>query len=299
MTATTLPEPKAEDAPFLTASSTVESGEVPTPFQIEDQKIDSDKPAVVLTSLEFTLVFVGLAFAVFLASLDQTIIAVALQAIATEFQSLDQINWIASAFFLTATAFIPMYGQLADVFGRKATFLLAIGIFGLGSLLCGASQSMNMLIASRAIAGIGGSGIFGVAMIIIADCTSARDRGKFLGLIGAMFGVASICGPLVGGAFVDHVSWRWIFYINLPICFITVLTVAAFLKSPYSSNDSTWTKLKKIDWIGTFLLVASVVSLLVAIQGGGTQFAWKSAPAISLIIVGVLLAVLFVYVEGW
>ncbi|KAJ3230074.1 hypothetical protein HDU77_001392, partial [Chytriomyces hyalinus] len=161
-----------ESQKFLTADATL--AVLPTDsessnFMIQDEKTGEEKPAVVLTTVEFVLVFVGLAFSVFLASLDQTIVAVALQAVASEFNSLDKINWIGTAFFLTATSFIPMYGQLADVFGRKPTFLLAIGIFQIGSLMCGAANSMNLLIAARAIQGVGGSGIFSISMIIIAD----------------------------------------------------------------------------------------------------------------------------------
>ncbi|KAI8622093.1 major facilitator superfamily domain-containing protein [Chytriomyces sp. MP71] len=183
-TSSTVPLP-TEDS-FLTVTEAVESG-TGKPAQPEQILSIQDSPssaaavASSLSTIEFVLVFVGLAFAVFLAALDQTIVAVALQAIASEFNSLDQINWIATGYFLTATAFIPVYGQLADIFGRKATFLVAIGIFELGSLLCGVATSMNMLIAARAIAGLGGSGIFSLVIIIISDLTSVRDRGKYLG----------------------------------------------------------------------------------------------------------------------
>ncbi|KAJ3059251.1 hypothetical protein HDU99_006432 [Rhizoclosmatium hyalinum] len=216
-------------------------------------------PAPLLTTLEFVLVFIGLALAVFLAALDQTIVAVALQAIANEFQSLDQINWIGTGYFLTATAFIPVYGQLADIFGRKSIFLLAIGIFELGSLLCGVATSMNMLIAARAIAGVGGSGIFSLAIIIISDLTSVRDRGKYLGLIGACYGLASVAGPLLGGVFVDQ---RWVFYINLPIGAFTVGVIVAFLKLRKIGSESLMESFKKVDVLGTVLLVASGICLL-------------------------------------
>ncbi|KAI9353438.1 major facilitator superfamily domain-containing protein [Obelidium mucronatum] len=262
-------------------------------------EILEDKPAVILTSLEFTLVFVGLAFAVFIFSLDQTIIAVALQSIASEYNALDQINWIGTAYFLTATAFIPVYGQLADVFGRKLTFLVGITIFEIGSLLCGAATSMNMLIAARAIAGMGGSGIFSLAMIIIGDLTTARDRGKYLGLIGSTYGLASIAGPLIGGAFVDHIGWRWVFYINLPVGAVTVGAIVAFLRFPVTKHESIWGSFKKIDWLGTFLLISCVVCLLIPVQNGGSLYAWNSPIVISLFIVGSLLLAVFIYVEGW
>ncbi|KAJ3296318.1 hypothetical protein HDU79_007002 [Rhizoclosmatium sp. JEL0117] len=256
-------------------------------------------PAPLLTTLEFVLVFIGLALAVFLAALDQTIVAVALQAIANEFQSLDQINWIGTGYFLTATAFIPVYGQLADIFGRKSIFLLAIGIFELGSLLCGVATSMNMLIAARAIAGVGGSGIFSLAIIIISDLTSVRDRGKYLGLIGACYGLASVAGPLLGGVFVDHVTWRWVFYINLPIGAFTVGVIVAFLKLRKIGSGSLMESFKKVDVLGTVLLVASVICLLIPIQGGGSQYAWNSPLVISLFVVGSILLIAFLYVEGW
>ncbi|KAJ3074344.1 hypothetical protein HDU98_011506 [Podochytrium sp. JEL0797] len=285
---------------FLTASTTDSTAkENGTPLSIVDQPDDLDKPAVFLTKLEFVLVFVGLALAVFIASLDMTIIAVALQVIASEFSALDQINWIGTAFFLTSTAFIPIYGQLADVFGRKPTFLMAITIFEIGSLLCGLSTSMNMLIASRAIAGMGGSGIFSLTMIIIGDLTSPRERGQYLGLIGAIYGLASIIGPLIGGLFVDHIGWRWVFYINLPFGAVTVIAVMLFLKLQPVSRGSFSDSLQKIDWLGGFFLISFVICILIPIQGGGSQYAWDSAVVIRLFIVGFVFFIAFVYVEGW
>ncbi|ORY52686.1 MFS general substrate transporter [Rhizoclosmatium globosum] len=300
MSASASSEALVTEDSFLTATTAaIESKEQDaSPLGISDD-VKEDQPAVVLSNFQFFLVFVGLALAVFVVSLDMTIISVALQVIASEFDSLNQINWVGTAYFLTSTAFIPVYGQLSDVFGRKSVFLLAITIFEIGSLLCGVSTSMNMLIASRGIAGLGGSGIFSLTMIIIGDLTTARDRGKYLGLIGSTYGLASIIGPLMGGAFVDNIGWRWVFYINLPLGAVTILAVVVFLRLGTTKQGSLLESLKKIDWLGAFLLVTFVIALLIPIQGGGSLYAWDSATVISLFVVGVVLFAAFVYVEGW
>ncbi|KAJ3208972.1 hypothetical protein HDU82_001631 [Entophlyctis luteolus] len=293
------PDSAKPESPFLAAKDGSPSVIAVESLAIDETTAELQKPAVQLSKAEFVLVFVGLALAVFIASLDQTIIAVALQTIASEFSSLDQINWIGTAFFVTSTAFIPVYGQMADVFGRKPTFMISIAVFELGSLLCGVSKSMIMLIVSRAVAGAGGAGIFSLAMIIIGDLTTDRERPQYLGLIGATYGLASIVGPLIGGAFVDSIGWRWVFYINLPLGAITIFAIIFFLKLPSPPSMHFVHRLQKIDILGSAALVAGVICLLIPIQGGGTQFAWNSGTSISLFVVAFVVLGGFLVIEGY
>ncbi|KAJ3093377.1 hypothetical protein HK100_006640 [Physocladia obscura] len=255
--------------------------------------------APVLSKFAFTMVFVGLAFGVFLTILDQTIVAVALQAISADFNDLDQINWIATGYLLTSTAFIPVYGQFADILGRKTSFLIGITIFEIGSLLCGAAVNMDMLIAGRAIAGMGGSGVFSLVIIIVSDLTTEKERGQYMGILTAVYGLASVTGPLLGGVLVDHVTWRWVFYLNLPFGAFTIGVVILFLTLPNNNKEPLCDSLQRIDWIGAFLLITGVICLLIPIQGGGSQYAWNSSTVIVLFILGFFFIGAFVYFEGW
>ncbi|KAI9332457.1 major facilitator superfamily domain-containing protein [Zopfochytrium polystomum] len=292
------------DEETIAGSNAAVAPEVITPKRETAQAVDVDvvHNTIVpgMSNLQFYLVFLGLNVAVFLAALDQvqlTIVSVAFQAIATEFAAQDQVAWVATAYLLTSTAFIPSYGQLADIFGRKPTYLFAIITFEIGSALCGAANSMPFLIVARAIAGLGGGGIFSLVIIIISDLVPLRDRAKWTGVIGAGFGLAAVAGPLLGGVFVDHVSWRWVFYINLPLGAIAIIVVTLFLNVKVRRAENMWAELKRLDLLGTFLLVAAIICILIPLEGGGTQYAWDSTIVKTLFPIGAVFVVAFIWVE--
>ncbi|KAF9902664.1 hypothetical protein EC991_004721 [Linnemannia zychae] len=246
---------------------------------------------------QLMLVFTGLMLGIFLASLDQTIVSVCSTKIAGEFNALDQIPWIGTSYLLTSTTFQPLYGKGSDIFGRKATFLFSISVFLIGSALCGASQNMIMMIISRAVAGIGAGGIMSMVMIIITDLVSLRDRGKYQGIIGAVFGFSSVLGPLLGGVFTDHASWRWAFFINLPIGAITLAAVIKLLHLP-RVKGSLREKLARIDFYGVISLIIGLVLLLLPLNWGGNEYEWSDPLIIGLLCGGVVVLVIFCFIEA-
>lgn len=237
------------------------------------------------------MVFVGLMLALLLAALEQMIVATALPKIVGELHGLDKMSWAITAYLLTATIGLPIYGKLGDLFGRKGVFQFAIVVFIIGSALAGWSRTMEQLIAFRALQGVGAGGLMIGVQAIIADIVPPRERARYMGLIGAAFGLASVAGPLLGGFFTDHVTWRWCFYFNVPFGLVTLLVVSFGLKLPKRTTKA------RLDVLGALLLASASTCLVLLTSWGGTEYAWGSRVILGLAAGAVASIVLFVVAE--
>ena len=260
----------------MTASTTHPNAQAPEP------------PAVTRSVL---VTFAGLLLAMLLASLDQTIVSTALPTIVGDLGGIDQLSWVVTAYLLSATVTIPLWGRVSDLYGRKRLFQAAIVVFLLGSALSGASQSLGELIAFRALQGLGAGGLMTLAMAIVADIVSPRDRGRYQGYIQMVFVLASVAGPLLGGLFADHLSWRWVFYVNLPIGAVALTVISTTL--PLTTSD----RRPRIDWLGAALVAGAITAILLVTTWGGREYAWDSAEILGLAAAAVVLVLAFVAQE--
>jgi len=252
----------------------------------------SDEEHSYLSHEQVLVVLVGLMTGMLLAALDQSIVNVALPQIVSDLGGLNHLSWVITAYLLTSTATTPLWGKISDLYGRRLIFQIAITIFIVGSALCGLSQNLPELIVFRAFQGIGGGGLFSIAFATIGDIIPARDRGRYQGYFGAVFGLSSVAGPLLGGWLTDAVNWRWIFYINLPLGIAALVITSYALKIPVVRRNHT------IDYSGALLIVASVSAILLYLNWAGERYGWQSLGPLALLTLSIILAVIFIWVES-
>ena len=235
--------------------------------------------------------FGAIMLATLLAALDQTIVATALPKIVSDLNGFEHLSWVVTAYLVSSTVTVPLYGKLSDLYGRRRLFLVAITVFLAGSALCGVAQSMGELIAFRALQGIGAGGLIPLSQAAIADLFPPRERGRYQAYISGMWAIAAVAGPLLGGTLADHASWRWIFYINLPLGLLALVVVVRTM------HTQTHIREHRIDYLGAALLSGAITAVLLATVWGGTTYPWASWEVIGTGAAGIALAVAFVFVE--
>jgi len=258
------------------------------PLASSNERIDY---ATVLPHSTKLLILGAVLLSLFLAALDQTIVATALPAIVRSFNGIDLISWVSTGYLLASTAMIPIYGKLSDMYGRKPILIWGISVFLFGSTLCGISGSMVQLIMFRVVQGIGAAAITSTAFATPADLFVPADRPRYMGLFGAVFGVASVIGPFIGGVLTDQFSWRWVFYVNVPLGLIALAFIIT--KMPRLASGVV----ARIDWLGTLLLIGAVVPLMLGLTIDKTVYAWSSPLIIGLFALGSVCTILFLVVE--
>ena len=256
---------------------------VPSPASNVPSPAPNGAPATVLTHRQVLVVFSGLMLGMLLAALDQTIVATALPTIVASLHGASHLAWVVASYLLASTVTTPLYGKFSDLHGRKGVFQFAIVVFLIGSALSGLAQNMNELIAFRAVQGIGAGGLIALAMAIVGDVVSPRQRGRYQGYFGAVFAFASAAGPLAGGFIAEHLSWRWVFYINLPVGAVALVVTSIVLRLPFRRVEH------RIDYVGTAFLVTGVSALLLLTEWGGSEYPWRSGVIIGLLVAGVIL----------
>ena len=245
-----------------------------------------------LTHRQILIVMSGLMAGMFLAALDQSIVGTALPRITSDLGGLNKLSWVVTAYLVTQTSSTPLWGKISDLYGRKLIFQAAIVTFLIGSLMSGAAQSIGELIAFRAVQGLGGGGLFALALATMGDVVPPRERGRYGGYFGAVFGTSSVLGPVLGGFFTDGPGWRWIFYVNIPIGIVALIVTSSALKIPVVRREHT------IDYVGAATIVAAVSSLLLYTTWAGPDHGWGSSLGLGLVAAGVILAAFFVFVES-
>lgn len=251
----------------------------------------ADQPDQYLSHRQILIVLGGIMAGMLLAALDQSIVGTALPRVVSDLGGLDKLSWVVTAYLLTSTAATPLWGKISDLYGRRLIFQMAIGIFIVGSVLCGAAQNMTELISFRAFQGIGGGGLMSIAFAIIGDVIPPRERGRYQGYFGAVFGLSSVAGPLLGGWFTDGPGWRWIFYVNVPVGIAALVITSMALKMPAVRREH------RIDYLGAAVIVGAVSSLLLYLNWAGITYGWTAPGSLALVGTTLVLSVVFVFVE--